>query len=124
MVSFNVTSPVPSIPQSLASDAVSSHLDSQNSEKTEHPNEDISYSESSTASKVGSVDVRYRQADILARYVNDTFTVLKLEKTSKFLNSIFPDIQLTIEAEDNTQTAFLYVLGQQGPADDGIQEDQ
>nr|VZI00012.1 unnamed protein product [Spirometra erinaceieuropaei] len=48
-----------------------------------------------------------------ARYVDDTFVILKREMVSEFhtiLNSVFPDIQFTREAEVNNQLAFLDVL--------------
>ncbi|BHF65539.1 hypothetical protein SprV_0200855200 [Sparganum proliferum] len=48
-----------------------------------------------------------------ARYVDDTFVILKREMVSDFhtiLNSVFPDIQFTREAEVNNQLAFLDVL--------------
>ncbi|BHF81081.1 hypothetical protein SprV_0702421000 [Sparganum proliferum] len=48
-----------------------------------------------------------------ARYVDDTFVVLKREMVAKFhvlLNSVLPDIQFTMETENNNQLAFLNVL--------------
>nr|VZI30387.1 unnamed protein product [Spirometra erinaceieuropaei] len=48
-----------------------------------------------------------------ARYVDDTFVILKREMVSEFhtiLNSVFPDIQFTREAEVNNQLTFLDVL--------------
>ncbi|BHF75246.1 hypothetical protein SprV_0501834200 [Sparganum proliferum] len=48
-----------------------------------------------------------------ARYVDDTVVILKREMISGFhtiLNSVFPDIQFTREAEVNNQLAFLDVL--------------
>ncbi|BHF61297.1 hypothetical protein SprV_0100427000 [Sparganum proliferum] len=48
-----------------------------------------------------------------ARYVDDTFVVLKREMVSNFhalLNYVLPDIQFTTETENNNQIAFLDVL--------------
>nr|VZI49907.1 unnamed protein product [Spirometra erinaceieuropaei] len=47
-----------------------------------------------------------------ARYVDDTFVVIKRNDVQNFkvlLNSIFPDIQFTTEGEDNNQLLFLDV---------------
>ncbi|BHF74000.1 hypothetical protein SprV_0401708400 [Sparganum proliferum] len=49
----------------------------------------------------------------LARYVDDTFVVIKRSEVKAFkalLNSIFPDIQFTMEEEVNNQLPFLELL--------------
>ncbi|BHF62416.1 hypothetical protein SprV_0200539800 [Sparganum proliferum] len=48
-----------------------------------------------------------------ARYVDDTFVVIERDQVLKFqehLNTVFPDIQFTMEEEENNQLAFLDVL--------------
>nr|VZI05255.1 unnamed protein product [Spirometra erinaceieuropaei] len=48
-----------------------------------------------------------------ARYVDDTFVVIERDQVLTFkerLNSVFADIQFTMEEEKNNQLAFLYVL--------------
>ncbi|BHF77098.1 hypothetical protein SprV_0502020000 [Sparganum proliferum] len=48
-----------------------------------------------------------------ARYVDDTFVVIERDQVLTFkerLNSVFPDIQFTMEEEKNNQLAFLDVL--------------
>jgi quinol monooxygenase YgiN len=47
------------------------------------------------------------------RYVDDTFVVIKREKLEEFMqtiNSVFPDIQFTMEKELNNHLAFLDIL--------------
>ncbi|BHF73931.1 hypothetical protein SprV_0401701500 [Sparganum proliferum] len=48
-----------------------------------------------------------------ARYVDDTFVVIERDQLLTFkerLNAVFPDIQFTMEEEENNQLAFLHVL--------------
>nr|VZI40669.1 unnamed protein product [Spirometra erinaceieuropaei] len=48
-----------------------------------------------------------------ARYVDDTFIVIERDQVLTFqehLNAVFPDIQFTMEEEENNQLAFLDVL--------------
>ncbi|BHF72400.1 hypothetical protein SprV_0401546500 [Sparganum proliferum] len=48
-----------------------------------------------------------------ARYVDDTFVVIERDQVLTFqehLNAVFPDIQFTMEEEENDQPAFLDVL--------------
>nr|VZI32272.1 unnamed protein product [Spirometra erinaceieuropaei] len=48
-----------------------------------------------------------------ARYVDDTFVVIDRDQQLTFnelLNAVFPDIQFTMEKEENNQLAFLHVL--------------
>ncbi|BHF67161.1 hypothetical protein SprV_0301018600 [Sparganum proliferum] len=54
-----------------------------------------------------------------ARYVGDTFVIIKQEMFQEFhnaLNSVSPDIQFTMEAESNKQLPFLDVLIHRKPA--------
>ncbi|BHF63459.1 hypothetical protein SprV_0200645100 [Sparganum proliferum] len=47
------------------------------------------------------------------RYVDDTFVVIERDQVLTFqehLNAVFPDIQFTVEEEENNQLAFLDVL--------------
>nr|VZI29501.1 unnamed protein product [Spirometra erinaceieuropaei] len=53
-----------------------------------------------------------------ARYVDDTFVIIKREMVQTFhnvLNSISPDIQFTMEAESNNELPFLDVLVHRNP---------
>ncbi|BHF80227.1 hypothetical protein SprV_0702335100 [Sparganum proliferum] len=53
-----------------------------------------------------------------ARYVDDTFVIIKRQMAKEFhdvLNSVFPDIQFTMEAEANNQLPFLDVLVHRKP---------
>nr|VZI41421.1 unnamed protein product [Spirometra erinaceieuropaei] len=53
-----------------------------------------------------------------ARYVDDTFGIIKRQMVKEFhdvLNSVFPDIQFTMEAEANNQLPFLDVLVHRKP---------
>nr|VZI46727.1 unnamed protein product [Spirometra erinaceieuropaei] len=48
-----------------------------------------------------------------ARYVEDTFVVIDRDQLLTFkerLNAVFPDIQFTMEEEENNQLAFLDLL--------------
>ncbi|BHF70575.1 hypothetical protein SprV_0301362700 [Sparganum proliferum] len=48
-----------------------------------------------------------------ARYVNDAFVIIERDQVLTFqehLNAVFPDIQFTMEEENNDQLAFLDVL--------------
>nr|VZI40131.1 unnamed protein product [Spirometra erinaceieuropaei] len=52
------------------------------------------------------------------RYVDDTFVIIKRQDVQEFndvLNSVFPDIQFTMEAEANNQLPFLDVLVHRKP---------
>ncbi|BHF57189.1 hypothetical protein SprV_0100013000 [Sparganum proliferum] len=52
------------------------------------------------------------------RYVDDTFVIIKREMIEEFhsvLNSVFPDIQFTMEAENDNQLPFLDVLVHRKP---------
>nr|VZI14648.1 unnamed protein product [Spirometra erinaceieuropaei] len=49
-----------------------------------------------------------------ARYVDDTFVIIERDQLLTFkerLKAVFPDIQCTMEEEENNQLAFLDVLG-------------
>nr|VZI25494.1 unnamed protein product [Spirometra erinaceieuropaei] len=53
-----------------------------------------------------------------ARYVDDTFVIMKREMVQPFhnvLNSVSPDIQFTMEAESNNELPFLDVLVHRNP---------
>ncbi|BHF84196.1 hypothetical protein SprV_0902734600 [Sparganum proliferum] len=53
-----------------------------------------------------------------ARYVDDTFVIIKREMVQTFhnvLNSVSPDIQFTMEAENNNELPFLDVLVHRNP---------
>ncbi|BHF83572.1 hypothetical protein SprV_0902671500 [Sparganum proliferum] len=63
-----------------------------------------------------------------ARYVDDTFVVIERDQVLTFkerLNSVFPNIQFTMEEEENNQLTFLDVLSTTIlAAYEGIQEGQ
>ncbi|UYV85128.1 hypothetical protein LAZ67_X004646 [Cordylochernes scorpioides] len=53
--------------------------------------------------------------DILTwfRYIDDIFSIIKIDSLDKIhtkLNSLYPDIQFTIEKESNSSLAFLDIL--------------
>nr|VZI49921.1 unnamed protein product [Spirometra erinaceieuropaei] len=56
---------------------------------------------------------RHHMPKFWARYVDDSFVVIDLDQLltfKKHLNAVFPDIQFTMEEEENNQLAFLDVL--------------
>nr|VZI32771.1 unnamed protein product [Spirometra erinaceieuropaei] len=56
---------------------------------------------------------QHRRPKFWARYVDDTFVVIERDQVLTFqehLNAVFPDIQITMEEEENNQLAFLDVL--------------
>ncbi|BHF74023.1 hypothetical protein SprV_0401710700 [Sparganum proliferum] len=58
--------------------------------------------------------------NICARYVDDTFVIIKRDMVQEFhnaLNSVSPDIQFTMEAESNKQLPFLDVLVHREPSE-------
>ncbi|BHF66377.1 hypothetical protein SprV_0200939400 [Sparganum proliferum] len=60
-----------------------------------------------------SLVFQHHRPKFWVRYVDDTFVVTERDQVLTFqehLNAIFPDIQFTMEEEENNQLAFLYVL--------------
>nr|VZH99637.1 unnamed protein product [Spirometra erinaceieuropaei] len=60
-----------------------------------------------------SLVFQHHRPKFWARYVDDTFVVIERDQVLTFkerLNSVFPDIQFTMEEKENNQPAFLYVL--------------
>ncbi|BHF65086.1 hypothetical protein SprV_0200809500 [Sparganum proliferum] len=56
---------------------------------------------------------QHHRAKLWARYVDGTFVVIDLDQLLTFkehLNAVFPDIQFTMEEEENNQLTFLDVL--------------
>nr|VZH97849.1 unnamed protein product [Spirometra erinaceieuropaei] len=63
--------------------------------------------------RLESLVFQHHRLKFWARYVNDTFAVIERDQVltlKERLNSVFPDIQFTMEEEENNQLAFLDVL--------------
>ncbi|BHF66269.1 hypothetical protein SprV_0200928500 [Sparganum proliferum] len=63
--------------------------------------------------RLESLVFQHHKPKFWARYVDDTFVVIDRDQLLTFkerLNAVFPDIQFTMEEEENKQLAFLDVL--------------
>nr|VZI30325.1 unnamed protein product [Spirometra erinaceieuropaei] len=63
--------------------------------------------------RLESLVFRHHRPKFWARYVDDTFVVIERDQVLTFkeqLNAVFPNIQFTMEEEENNQLAFLDVL--------------
>ncbi|BHF57914.1 hypothetical protein SprV_0100086000 [Sparganum proliferum] len=63
--------------------------------------------------RLESLVFRHHRSKFWARYVDDTFVVIERDQVLTFkeqFNVVFPDIQFTMEEEENNQLAFLDVL--------------
>nr|VZI09368.1 unnamed protein product [Spirometra erinaceieuropaei] len=63
--------------------------------------------------RLKSLVFQHHRPKFWARYVDDTFVVIERDQVLTFqehLNAVFPDIQFTMEEEENNQLAFLDVL--------------
>ncbi|BHF57227.1 hypothetical protein SprV_0100016800 [Sparganum proliferum] len=63
--------------------------------------------------RLESLVFQHHKPKFWARYVDDTFVVIGRDQLLTFkerLNAVFPDIQFTMEEEENNQLAFLNVL--------------
>nr|VZI36623.1 unnamed protein product [Spirometra erinaceieuropaei] len=67
----------------------------------------------SVLQRLESLVFQHHKPKFWARYVDDSFVVIERDQVSTFqeyLNAVFPDIQFTMEEEENNQLAFLDVL--------------
>ncbi|BHF79149.1 hypothetical protein SprV_0602226800 [Sparganum proliferum] len=67
--------------------------------------------------RLESLVFQHHRPKFWARYVDDTFVVIERDQVLTFqehLNAVFPDIQFTMEEEENNQLAFLDVLANSG----------
>nr|VZI50919.1 unnamed protein product [Spirometra erinaceieuropaei] len=63
--------------------------------------------------RLESLVFQHHRPKFWAQYVDDTFVVIERDQVLTFqehLNAVFPDIQFTMEQEENNQLAFLDVL--------------
>ncbi|BHF83323.1 hypothetical protein SprV_0802646500 [Sparganum proliferum] len=63
--------------------------------------------------RLESLVFQHHRPKFWARYVDDTFVVIERDQVLTFqehLNAVFPDMQFTMEEEENNQLAFLDVL--------------
>ncbi|BHF80446.1 hypothetical protein SprV_0702357400 [Sparganum proliferum] len=63
--------------------------------------------------RLESLVFQHHKPKFWARYVDDTFVVIERDQVLTFqehLNAVFPDIQFTMEEEENNQLAFLDAL--------------
>nr|VZI45993.1 unnamed protein product [Spirometra erinaceieuropaei] len=63
--------------------------------------------------RLESLVFQHHRPKFWARDVDDTFVVIERDQVLTFqehLNAVLPDIQFTMEEEDNNQLVFLYVL--------------
>ncbi|BHF85372.1 hypothetical protein SprV_1002853600 [Sparganum proliferum] len=63
--------------------------------------------------RLESLVFQHHKPKFWARYVDDTFVIIERDQVLIFqeqLNAVFPDIQFTMEEEENNQLAFLDVL--------------
>ncbi|BHF60130.1 hypothetical protein SprV_0100309100 [Sparganum proliferum] len=72
--------------------------------------------------RLESLVFQHHRPKFWARYMDDTFVVIERDQPLTFkehLNAVFPDIQFTLEEEENNQLVFLDVL--QDPAVETIE---
>ncbi|BHF60453.1 hypothetical protein SprV_0100341800 [Sparganum proliferum] len=63
--------------------------------------------------RLESLVFQHHKPKFWVRYVDDTFVIIERDRVLTFqehLNTVFPDIQFTMEEEENNQLAFLDVL--------------
>ncbi|BHF81762.1 hypothetical protein SprV_0802489600 [Sparganum proliferum] len=137
MVSFDVTSLFTSIPQDLAIETIELLLQSKYDETENHlgyaqflqlqklclrtyftfdgtMGSPISgFIAETVLQRLESLVFQHHRPKFWVRYVDDTFVIIERDQVLTFqehLNTVFSDIQFTMEEEENNQLAFLDVL--------------
>ncbi|UYV74794.1 hypothetical protein LAZ67_12001008 [Cordylochernes scorpioides] len=116
MISFDVINLYPSLPHSLILECTTEFLRTHGQSKGTPMGSPLSSPLSEIVMrKVDCLITGHFQADIHTRfrYIDDIFCIVKTESLDSIhtkLNSLFPDIQFTVEIENNCSLAFLDIM--------------